>query len=311
MHAINLVRTGVATVLLVCSTAQAQLFRAYLAADGTDANPCTLPAPCRLLPAALAAVANGGEIWMLDSANYNTGTVTIGKSVSILAVPGVVGSIVALNGGPAVSITAAGLNVALRNVVVGPVAGAAPGTNGIRMTGASNLIVEDSVFANLPDDAVRVTGSGTAKLNRVVVRNTDDYAVRLENGASATILGSQLFGNLGGVFASSFTTAPTTATVSDTVISGGDSGVIAHAQIAGATARISVACSAIERTNAALRSTTSGSGSAEVNFGDSLIVENNFAWYQDGNGSAVLSLGNNQMSGNAGSYGHLTAFARQ
>ena len=67
--------------LLACGTAQAQLFRAYLAADGLDSNPCTLPAPCRLLPAALAAVADGGEIWLLDSANYNTGTVSIAKSV--------------------------------------------------------------------------------------------------------------------------------------------------------------------------------------------------------------------------------------
>ena len=91
--------------LLLSTTANAQLFRTYVASDGNDANPCTLPAPCRLLPAALTAVASGGEIWMLDSANYNTATVTIGKSVSILAVPGAVGSVVAI-GGPAISITA-------------------------------------------------------------------------------------------------------------------------------------------------------------------------------------------------------------
>ena len=33
--------------------AHAQLFRAYLSLNGSDANPCTLVAPCRLLPAAL------------------------------------------------------------------------------------------------------------------------------------------------------------------------------------------------------------------------------------------------------------------
>jgi hypothetical protein len=47
------------------------------------------------MPAALAAVADGGQIWMLDSANYNTSPVVIAKSVSILAVPGAVGSLVA------------------------------------------------------------------------------------------------------------------------------------------------------------------------------------------------------------------------
>ena len=115
--------------LLLSTAAQAQLFRAYVASTGSDANPCNLPAPCRLLPAALAAVADGGEIWMLDSANYNTATVTIGKSVSILAVPGAVGSVVAV-GGPAISITAGSLTVAVRNLVIVPLLGGA-GTDGV------------------------------------------------------------------------------------------------------------------------------------------------------------------------------------
>ena len=86
--------------LFLSPDAHALLFRAYVASDGNDANPCTLAAPCRLLPAALTAVASGGEIWMLESANYNTATVNINKSVSILAVPGAVGSIVATARGP-------------------------------------------------------------------------------------------------------------------------------------------------------------------------------------------------------------------
>src|SRR3954467_7948716 len=73
-----------ALAVLACGSAQAQLFRAYLSSSGSDANPCTVAAPCRLLPAALNAVANGGEVWMLDSANFNQATVAVAKSVSIL-----------------------------------------------------------------------------------------------------------------------------------------------------------------------------------------------------------------------------------
>ena len=100
MNARTILRSALTLVaaLLLSVSANAQLFRAYLAPTGVDTNPCTLPAPCRLLPAALNAVASGGEIWMLDSANYNTATVTIGKSVSILAVPGAVGSVIAIGG---------------------------------------------------------------------------------------------------------------------------------------------------------------------------------------------------------------------
>jgi hypothetical protein len=93
--------------LMLCSPVQAVgLFRAYLASDGSDASPCTLGAPCRLLPAALAAVADGGEIWMLDSANYNAGQVDVTKSVAILAIPGALGSVVATGGANAINIDA-------------------------------------------------------------------------------------------------------------------------------------------------------------------------------------------------------------
>src|SRR4051812_43974056 len=84
--------------LIVAMPAQAQAFRAYLSSAGSDANPCTVAAPCRLLPAALNAVADGGEIWILDSANYNSGNVQVVKSVSIMAIPGKVGSFVAVGG---------------------------------------------------------------------------------------------------------------------------------------------------------------------------------------------------------------------
>ena len=63
--------------LLLSAAAQAQAFRTYLSGSGNDANPCSLVAPCRLLPAAMAAVIDGGEIWMLDSANYNSGPVNV------------------------------------------------------------------------------------------------------------------------------------------------------------------------------------------------------------------------------------------
>jgi hypothetical protein len=154
---------AVSVTLLLSATAQAQAFRAYLAPTGSDANPCSLAAPCRLLPAALAAVVSGGEIWMLGSANYNTATVTIGKSVSVLAVPGAVGSVVA-TGGPAISIAAAGLKVALRNLVIVPLP-ASGATLGIYMTGASELTIEDSLIANLPGIGMHVLGIRTARVS--------------------------------------------------------------------------------------------------------------------------------------------------
>src|SRR6516162_6974773 len=98
-----------AVALMLSAPADAQIFRAYVSSTGSDSNPCSLAARCRLLPAALTAVADGGEIWMLDSANYNTSTVTVTKSVTIRAIPGVMGSIVSTAGNDAMIVNAPGI----------------------------------------------------------------------------------------------------------------------------------------------------------------------------------------------------------
>ncbi len=54
---------------------------------------------------------------MLDSANFNAAPVAITKSVTILAIPGALGSVVA-NGGDAINVNAPGAKVTLRNLVI-------------------------------------------------------------------------------------------------------------------------------------------------------------------------------------------------
>jgi hypothetical protein len=297
--------------LLLSPSASAQLFRAYLAPSpaGNDANACTLAAPCRLLPAALAAVADGGEIWMLDSANYNTATVDITKSVSILAVPGAVGSVVA-TGGPAISIAASGLAVALRNLVIVPLTGGG-GTHGVSMTGASTLFIENSLIANLPQEGVNVTGTGKVKIANSIMRNMGDYAVWLQNGASGEISGTQMLANGNAVLAYGTTTATTTASVNDSVISGGNEGVYAQGLVAGAIARIFVSRSTIEGALTALDSFASGGGSALVTVSGSTITSNFNGWQLGGTGSVIESAGNNHIRGNTQAIGALTPVGLQ
>jgi hypothetical protein len=303
---------AIAATLLLSVSANAQLFRAYLASTGSDTNDCTRPTPCRLLPAALNVVADGGEIWMLDSANYNTATVTIGKSVSILAVPGAVGSVLAI-GSPAISITAAGLKVALRNLVVVPLAGGGA-TDGISMTGASSLTIEHSLVANLPGSGVYVLGAGKLRVAHSIFRNNTGYAVLLANGAVAEISQSQLLGNVdGGVLAYGydFVTTLTTASVSDSSLSGGTYGVHAYTVDSSATARIFVTRCTIEGAGYAMRAETNATGTATVTVSSSMIVNNNFAWRVFELGSVIRTLGNNHFSDNATSSGVLTALAAQ
>ena len=297
---------AIATTLLLSLTAHAQLFRAYVSSTGSDTNPCTLPAPCRLLPAALAAVANGGEIWMLDSGNYNTATVTIGKSVSILAVPGAVGSVLAI-GGPAISITAASLAVALRNLVIVPLPNGG-GTVGISMTGASTLTIEDSLIANLTADGVKVVGIGAVRIANTTFRNNaGGYAVFAQNGARVMISGTRMLGNFGGVTARSDTATTTTAAISDSIVSGSaDAAAYALAQAAGASARIVVTRCTMEGNAYGVDSEVGVGGSTLVSVGGSTITHNVYGWYRAGTGSVIETYGNNEFRNNADSFGTLT-----
>ena len=298
--------------LLFASGAHAQAFRAYIASSGNDANPCTLQAPCRLLPAALAAVANGGEVWMLDSANYNTGTVTITKSVSVLAVPGAVGSLLAIAEAPAISIPAAGLRVGLRNLVITNLAGnIGASSHGVRMDGQSNLTIESSLLANLPGDGVRVIGGGTLKIVNSTLRDNGNRAVRLVNGAIATIANTQMIGNGGGVLAGGSAAASTTVTIVDSLISGGFRGVSlgGDPNVAGVVNRATIVRSTIEQTEIGLLVQSSDPGSSsEADVGGSVIVNNAQAWGLSEAGARILTLGDNLVSGNANpSQGTLTS----
>ena len=304
IRVIHIVLASLVTAL-PCVGAQAQLFRAYLASDGSDANPCTLQAPCRLLPAALNAVADGGEIWMLDSANYNTATVNVNKSVSILAVPGAVGSIVALDGGPAISISASNRTVALRNVVLAQLAGAVDGTYGVNMTGASKLTIENSLLVNLPFGGVQVIGAGTLKMIKTTVRDSGNgTAVYLLNGATADISGSQMLQNFGGVRLLANTGTTTTATISDSFISEAYYATFSEAA-SGGIARIMLTRSSITGSYFALF--CPGGGNSTIHVGGSLIANNDYAYWKDETCTAIYTAGNNQFNVNTHTYGSLTS----
>lgn len=305
---------AVLVLMLLTSTAQAQLFRSYLSGAGNDANPCTLPQPCRLLPAALAAVASGGEVWMIDSANYNTATVTIGKSVSILAVPGVIGSFVAQNGGPALQISADGLTVALRNMSIGRVQTAAAGTSGVLMTGDSSLTIEDSVIDRVHEVGVHVQGTGSLYLLNSIIRFSGSYALLVLDGAEATIVNANIVNNNGGIHVLSNQASRTSrASVSDSFISGVSlANIRAATTVPAAGAEAFVTRTTIERSAEAgvgLQAASDTGGTASITISSSTVASHTNAWSISGAGSTIVSLGDNHIRDYVTAVGTLTKVA--
>jgi hypothetical protein len=303
----------VVATFAACASAQAAgLFRAYLASYGLDSNPCTVAAPCRLLPAALAAVTDGGEIWMLDSANYNTATVNITKSVTVLAVPGAVGSVLSISGS-AIAISGSGISVTLRNLLIVPLPGGG-GIHGIQVTGgAAKLAVEDSVISGHAVSGIVVSSPSSpvaVRITNCVIRDNVSNGVFLEAGATAEISGSQIQAN-GFVGVSVLGTHPATtnATISDSVLSGNSIGLNVNAYVASGSARASITRSTLsDNSTAGVSVNAVSTATALASVGSNMVTGNGTGLSQAGAGTSTLeSLGNNIVRQNsAPTFGTIT-----
>jgi hypothetical protein len=299
-----------AAALLLSANAHAQLFRSYLSVGGNDANPCTLPAPCRLLPAALAAVADGGEVWILDSANYNTGTVAIAKNVAILAIPGRVGSLIATGGADALTISTP-VKVSLRNLTVAgnPLN---PGGAGIRVGAGATLVVDGCVFANLTGGAaLDASGGAMLHVRDSVIRDSQTWGFFIETGASLNLERSTVLNNgAHGIVVNASAGTTTTAAITDTHFSGNGLAVLqggaitATASGSQAVARAYVSRSTLSRNNFGLFSSASAPGTSQVTVTNSIVAGNAHGLVEVGTG-AILSPGNNHFADNGSDVGAL------
>jgi len=208
----------------ISAAAHAGIFRAYLSVNGNDGNPCTLQQPCRLLPAALNAVNVGGEIWMLDSANFNTSTVNITKSVTILAVPGALGSVVA-NNGDAIMIATANVSVTLRNLVILNLSGGnvgSGGLNGVTFFDGAALTIEDCEIYGMSGRGLRLFANNFARIaiTNSVIRDNAFRNIGLSGPVRATIDRVRVLNSPIGVLVSS----GVDLVISNSVITGGNDG---------------------------------------------------------------------------------------
>jgi hypothetical protein len=275
----------------------AQIFRAYLASDGNDANPCTLAAPCRLLPAALTAVASGGEIWMLDSANYTNAPVNVAKSVTIIAIPGALGSIVAL-GGNALDINGAGIHVTLRNLNVIPFPGN-ESMNGVQMGQGASLTLEGcnvSGFVN----GVRVNAPADVAIVDSVFRR-NGFGVYFQGGANASIASSHFLQNTGVAIGAGAEAAGITTqlTVARTTMTRGATGVQVSVNVTGGAVLASVSDSTISgnTVHGAMANASSGATAVLV-VTNSLITQGGTALRSQGGGAVTVAASGNTVTHN-------------
>lgn len=287
--------------------------RTFVASYGSPANTsfnCSITKPCRAFSEAISVTNPKGEIVVLDSAGY--GPVTITKSVSILAPTGIYAG-VTVSTGDGITINGAGIVVVLRGLSIN----GQGGVNGITITNADIVHVENCVISNMGDKGIEddaglldakdtivrdnvwgiyVVYSGHANLDRVrVERNATGVAAEL--GGIVSMQDSFVTGssNIGVVVISPGPGAPCGATILRSLISSNNFGIYVAADTPSATAMIDASVISDNGTGVFV-SSGSSQQPAKVSVARSTIFANDTGLH--GSGYGVVFIDANDFLGN-------------
>ncbi len=177
-----------AAMLTVTSQAQAQSPQVFVSAEGSDSGSCTTGLPCRTVSYALTQVQTGGKILIVASGDYDN-SITIDKSVTVAAAPGVVavfsnaqtnGSIVYFAPGPAFCRSTECFTVVFRNLVFDGQSVTQDAMRGAFM----RLIVEDCTFSRFKS-GFYANGDGTYQFTNCVFQLCDTGLFLASNNADS------------------------------------------------------------------------------------------------------------------------------
>jgi hypothetical protein len=192
-----------ALFLLASSTAQATISHTWVSSTGSDTNSCTRSAPCATFAGALAKTSAGGEIDVVDAADY--GSVTISQAVSIEAKS--VLATIQVSSGNAITVSAGASDiVVLRGLTLD---GQGTATYGISFSTGGALYVEETRIHHFASSGVDFEPTATSKLfiTDSIVRNngsgTTGCGVYIQPGglgiATASIDGLRAENNVCGI----------------------------------------------------------------------------------------------------------------
>ena len=283
---------------VIAVPAHALVQRAFVSSNGNNANVatnCAVTAPCKTFAGALPVVATNGEIVALDTAPY--GSVTLDRSISLTAAPGVYAGI-SVFAGAGITIATPGISVVLRGITINGQGGAI----GINMTAGAALSVENCVIANFQGGAgILVIGPMQVRIVNTLIRDSDT-GIQLQAGATAVISGSKFLSVGGGgigIDIANITATTTSAYVSDTIVSGfSQAGIRSISDTAGGAGQIYITRSTVTNNNLGVSSVASGGGISSVTISDSMVAGCSTGLIASGAGT-LQSMGNNNLSGNS------------
>jgi hypothetical protein len=273
----------------------AQAQRVFVAATGTDGNPCTFASPCRSFQHAHDTTGAGGEIDVLDPAGY--GAVTITKAISIQG-HGFSGITVA-SGANGITINAgASDKISLRGLLLD---GVGTGSIGIFFTGGSSLEIQESVIRNFSQVGIffEPNASSNLSLSDTLISDNKEEGILIRPLGSGAVNGIldrvQVINNGAGISAENFSTGSLNVTISDSAVveSAIGLGIACDAFSGGGPS----ACVVRNSTSAYnLYGLTTNNATLWVT--RSTITGNSLGFGPNFNGGSTISFGDNSVVGN-------------
>jgi hypothetical protein len=289
--------------------------RVFVAAQGSDANPCTFALPCRTFQHAHDAVAAGGEIDVLDPAGY--GAVSINKAISIQG-HGFSGISVGA-GGNGITISAGASDAVNLNGLL--IEGNGVGANGIRFNSGKSLTVENCVVRQMTTEGLSFSpGAGTQTLtvaNSYFTGNANSGVLiqQVSGTITAAITRSAFYDNRsGGVLVFGFNgTGTVNVAVSDSAVAGsanagGGAGVLASSSAGHSLVDIVLQRAAISGNDAGVAASGAGTN---IRLAQSSITGNPTAGFKAVGGGLVTSYGDNVIDDNGSNVGSLSSASKQ
>jgi Right handed beta helix region len=196
---------------LGAAPARAASFVTFVSGKGTDTGTCADPAnPCRTFHFAIDQTNPGGEVKVLDPANY--GGVTITKSISLT---GIDGAGIDRAGGPIAITINAGPNDAI-NLSHLTVDGLGIASEGVQLNSGGSLTITDCVVGNFKQDGIHLQPSTTAQflIGDTLVSDNASFGIHVDPLGTASAQNtldhvSMNKNGFGGIFVDKFGTSGT------------------------------------------------------------------------------------------------------
>lgn len=154
----------------------------FVAAQGSDSNPCTLAAPCLTFNQANSVVAAGGEIDVLNPAEY--GSISISKAVSVQG-HGFASIAPAASSADGIFIQAAESDkVNLKGLIID---GASFGSTGIVFISGGSLVIENSVVRNWNSSGIAIAPtneSASINISNTLVADNGGHGIYIQTSTS-------------------------------------------------------------------------------------------------------------------------------